>query len=1033
MHTPYRRPRRRSRASIMFWVGLLAFVSTVAPSPSLAQRMSAGVALDSADVLRRLRDYTGAWEVLSGIAGDSASMTPYERGRWWKMAGDVATGRRDYGGARERYRRARKLFAAAEGDDAIAARLNTYTSVAVLSYFEGDTQRAIDSLMRVVDLARAAGDPGLAPARIANVNLSVFLEAVGDYDGALEAARRAIVLLRASGQTSGQSLGVAYNALGTSLLRLGRYSEAGVSYDTAAQLLRAIYPETHAYVQSALGNLAAVYAQLDEPDRAVPVYLRKLAALETDLEANRTAVVNTYLNLGTAYRQLGDPARSRAALRRALARHREADPEPSRLEASILRELGRASLRDGDVRRAGESLARAVEIHRDRADTLVIEFAEALMTRAQVRAAREDTVGAVGDLRRAYALSRRFEGGLGATLETLAPGVAHTLTTLGRPREASRILDTLAAELAARRGSLPARRSDGLAALQQVYRLEAALVAGGDAPLAEAAERSLVAAVESSASLLDDIRGRRVRRHHAHYGSALRIGLAVLAASSLREARAARADPEAEQAALKRALRYLDAGQRYLWPTVPPSAGPDGDSGQRDREILLQRLAGYETLAYAPDAEPARVARYLDSARTLELRLTQAMPRGEGLLDAPGFDAARLAGDVTGIVAFSGYGEVYVVHVGAGRPARLVAVLSSAAFERDRETFLEYVRDPARGARESASALAAAHRLYKSLIGDASGRLAVVESPATAGIPVEALLTRSPAADRLVGRELPFAIHDHSFSYFSSLAALHRGASSTRRPRRRSEHADWIGIAPGDIGTVDAGNPLALAEAPLPAAVEEVVRLAERLAGHVLLGSEATVGAFSDAIARASILHVASHARSNVEDSEFSYLLLAAGDSTGYERVYARQLRDLAVASDLVFLSSCETGRGVPQAGEGSLSLSSALLRAGAGAVVHTGWRIEDRRARELVPRVYALLGDGGNLDEVLAEAQRAFLAESPGQYTHPFYWSAYRVSGDVEVLQAGTSWWLLGGAAAAGLLGLAFVSRRRRRLRVAR
>jgi CHAT domain-containing protein len=98
-----------------------------------------------------------------------------------------------------------------------------------------------------------------------------------------------------------------------------------------------------------------------------------------------------------------------------------------------------------------------------------------------------------------------------------------------------------------------------------------------------------------------------------------------------------------------------------------------------------------------------------------------------------------------------------------------------------------------------------------------------------------------------------------------------------------------------------------------------------------------------------------------------------------------------------VFLSGCETGVGEAWSsgfarGEDYATLASAFLYAGAGSVVATLWRIDDRGAAELATRFYRHLQDRAPA-EALTLAQRDLLRSE--SFRRPYYWAGYRISGD--------------------------------------
>ncbi len=124
-------------------------------------------------------------------------------------------------------------------------------------------------------------------------------------------------------------------------------------------------------------------------------------------------------------------------------------------------------------------------------------------------------------------------------------------------------------------------------------------------------------------------------------------------------------------------------------------------------------------------------------------------------------------------------------------------------------------------------------------------------------------------------------------------------------------------------------------------------------------------------------------------------LLPPASDDDG--RFEIHELIGAPVASPLVFLSGCETGVGAAWStsftrGDDYATLSQAFLYAGAGSVIATLWPVQDEGAAAFAGRFYAELALH-SARESLVLAQRAMLADE--RYRHPYYWAAYRLSGD--------------------------------------
>jgi CHAT domain-containing protein len=101
----------------------------------------------------------------------------------------------------------------------------------------------------------------------------------------------------------------------------------------------------------------------------------------------------------------------------------------------------------------------------------------------------------------------------------------------------------------------------------------------------------------------------------------------------------------------------------------------------------------------------------------------------------------------------------------------------------------------------------------------------------------------------------------------------------------------------------------------------------------------------------------------------------------------------------MVVLSSCETGSGALQTGEGIMSLSRSLLLAGAASVVHTMWPAEDLKVQQIMTRFYQELKNGKSKAAALSVAKRHYLAQSSPTFAHPYYWASYQITGNPDPL----------------------------------
>ena len=254
-------------------------------------------------------------------------------------------------------------------------------------------------------------------------------------------------------------------------------------------------------------------------------------------------------------------------------------------------------------------------------------------------------------------------------------------------------------------------------------------------------------------------------------------------------------------------------------------------------------------------------------------------------------------------------------------------------------------------------------------------------------------------------RKGTFLVEEVAISYLQDAADLLRA-----RPQTGTERV----VAFGDIAyggpalTALAMRGVPRPFAPLPATALELESL-RTLAGTretvLVSGAAATEARLRDAIATASVLHLATHGFCGLEDGpgvlRAGIALAGANEAPqqddGILTVDEAALLDLR-ACRLVVLSACQTGLGQPFAGESLLGLRRALRIAGAGATIASLWRVDDQATGALMADFYReLFGVGGSPAKALRAAQlhalaRARAASGEGM---PALWGAFVCDGD--------------------------------------
>src|SRR5262249_21331962 len=102
--------------------------------------------------------------------------------------------------------------------------------------------------------------------------------------------------------------------------------------------------------------------------------------------------------------------------------------------------------------------------------------------------------------------------------------------------------------------------------------------------------------------------------------------------------------------------------------------------------------------------------------------------------------------------------------------------------------------------------------------------------------------------------------------------------------------------------------------------------------------------------------------------------------------------------TEIVVLSSCESGTGTREIGERSADLRHAFHLAGARAVVSSLWNAQDKGARDLMISFTGSLSweNKTRKDEALRKAQLQLIKKHReiAGVAHPFFWAAFTLSG---------------------------------------
>ncbi len=265
--------------------------------------------------------------------------------------------------------------------------------------------------------------------------------------------------------------------------------------------------------------------------------------------------------------------------------------------------------------------------------------------------------------------------------------------------------------------------------------------------------------------------------------------------------------------------------------------------------------------------------------------------------------------------------------------------------------------------------------------------------------PVADLLSSQSGALTIVPygplHKLPFhALHDGSHFLIEDYQINYLPASNllihlnSRKDEQSHRSADTLTTFKQPLVFGYSGN------GHLQRTIDEAKMLATLLNGRCYLEGEATIARLVEQAPGSPIIHIATHGHSRLDAPNFSYVLLADGQLNAID-AFSLDLR----RCELVTLSGCETGLALSGGGDEQLGLGRAFLAAGAESLLMSLWPVEDNATNELMQSFYQHLLKGESKVQALRAAQCSLLHSASSAYTHPYFWAAFRLVGDVGPL----------------------------------
>jgi CHAT domain-containing protein len=251
-------------------------------------------------------------------------------------------------------------------------------------------------------------------------------------------------------------------------------------------------------------------------------------------------------------------------------------------------------------------------------------------------------------------------------------------------------------------------------------------------------------------------------------------------------------------------------------------------------------------------------------------------------------------------------------------------------------------------------------------------------------------------------------IETKTISYQLSAKLLHHAWASARPPFRQYSVLSFAPFA--DSGRLVDAAPLRFMER-LPSSGQEI----EGLPGNRFLNSSATKAQFLRDINHFPVIHLATHAIS-APDPQASVICFYPQDKgPGEDGLFLPELYGLNLDStDLVILSTCESGNGEIIDNEGVMSLSRGFLYAGCASTVNSLWKADDQSTEIILQKFHLYLEKGYSKSEALRQAKLDYI-HGNAVYTTPNYWAHLILVGNtdpimIEEKNKGLKWGLIAG-----------------------
>jgi len=286
-------------------------------------------------------------------------------------------------------------------------------------------------------------------------------------------------------------------------------------------------------------------------------------------------------------------------------------------------------------------------------------------------------------------------------------------------------------------------------------------------------------------------------------------------------------------------------------------------------------------------------------------------------------------------------------------------------------------------------------------------KLLVIPDGQLGTISFEALFSEEYTGELKKYVDFPFLIKKYNISYSYSANLYYSIFNNKSQYAQNRPSKDWFGIAP----VFQADNQLLFNNSyveTIEGTELEVNSIQKNFQDKKYI-ADSRLNKFANEtefkqnidLKNYKILHIATHGVVNPDMPELSAILLSHKPNSKNDGIlYAGEIYNLELNSDVVVLSACETALGKISKGEGVIGLSRAIMYAGSRNMVLSLWKVSDKATTEVMIKFYDnILEENKNFDNMPEFSNALYKAKlqiiEEGKYAHPFFWSSFILIGN--------------------------------------